>query len=81
MIARQHIPTFMDFDRAEAKANDLESVLDLPWVKSWADIENFHHFATSPYGVEWLLMAVMDDGKFWVVAYLNEEPNLPRLKL
>ena len=84
---RQHIPNFMDgFDSAETTVSGIDELLALPWVKRWSAREDFARWSHSPTDDHWHtpehlhhgrgcaeshLMAEMQDGSFWVGAYLD----------
>jgi hypothetical protein len=91
ILVKQHIPNFVDTGEAapiEMTCNTLDEVLALPFIKQWDD-EFLDHFEKSSYGSiwtgmvvnSWLLMAIMKDGRFWVVAYLITDDNLRDLPL
>lgn len=54
----------------------MEDLLVIPFVRRWATGDGFTRFSASrhkkypPY-----LMAEFDDGKFWVVGYLDADPQ------
>jgi len=78
---RLHRPAFFSGStREQTNVETLDQVLQLEWIKRWAEEPNFDHFAQSPLGDQTLLMAMMRDGRHWVVAYLTIEAvplNLP----
>jgi hypothetical protein len=78
----QHIPDFMSgYERHEADVGSTIDVLDLEFVKRWSGGDHFDHFEQTSHGNRWLLMAIMDDGKHWVVAYSDDDLGLPEWKV
>ena len=80
----QHIPNWSDADSETSKFSDLDSLLSLPWVKSFSEQDGFHRFSVDrnnePNGSHWL-MAELNGGKSWHVvgklsnASLDELPD------
>lgn len=74
----QHIPDFVSgVDRVEVETGSLFDVLDLDFVKRWSGDSHFDRFEQCADRTRWLLMAIMNNGKHWVVAYSDADLGLP----
>ena len=83
----QHIPAFVELStpREDERISTVEELLALPWVNRWTLFSGFDRFAVDPCPPpsQQALMAVMKDGKFWVVALIEsglDMSSLPRWK-
>lgn len=73
MIVRQHIPAYVDTDRQpDAHAATADGILAIPFVARWNDA-TLAEFQVSRDHDRPLLMARMENGEFYVVAYLYPE--------
>ena len=74
---KQHIPNFVSGIEPETHEwTTLPELLSIPFVARFRDDYSFEHFAFSPSGDHWLLMAVYEGGhRWWVVGYLDELPR------
>lgn len=70
----QHIPDFFSgFEPEKTEVNTLEELLQLPFVLRWSEGTEFDHWEQAEYfSGATLLMAIMKDGKHWVVAYVTK---------
>lgn len=69
---RQHIPGFITgVDPETAEFEGLAGLLEVPFVKLWAEDPRFDRFALASDSRHTdHLMAEMTDGKFWVVGFI-----------
>jgi hypothetical protein len=74
MIAiSKHIPMFVECDEWEREkkyiVEDMNDLMKLPWVSSWAKEEGFHRFSIAGHS----LMCELNEGrKWWVVGNFND---------
>ncbi len=77
MNVRQHIPAFVSgVDPAVAVVACQRELLDLEWIQRWVDDPNFKRWSLSHDGERNLLMAEMKDGRFWVIAFVDDVTGL-----
>src|SRR5215472_442264 len=95
MNVRQRIPDFVDVGRAPFSAAGITwaELMALPWIQRWKEPiaagypvcehwELTHRdYRSMGEGEDWLLMAIMSDGKYWVVAYLTEPTAEDRVEM
>lgn len=78
---KKNIPNFVSgIEPQEIEFNNLTELMAIPWVKQWADDENFFRFSVSD---GCYLLAEVDAGKkWWVIGYLSDvldyQLDLPR---
>lgn len=79
MKVAQHIPGWADGIPPESgEAETTAELLSQPWVVRWTEHPKFHRWSQSAYGDRWLLMCELNEGReWWVIAYLDAEPDLP----
>lgn len=77
--ATEHIPRFVDTDREpeECEYDTTEELLEVEWVKSYTECDEFNNFCQSKDGR--ILMIENKDGTWWwVVAHVTKNSlNLP----
>lgn len=73
MIARQHLPGFIDVPREpDATFTTLAELLAVPWVARWADRPDFVRWSAGDgHSVYHAYLMAEVEGSYWVVAYLG----------
>lgn len=78
---RQHIPNFVSVDGPlpEAQFETLQELLEIPFVKRWAESPNFHRFSLSKYmlmGNANLLVELRGGREWWVVGAIDDSTGI-----
>ena len=84
-VAHQYRPAFFSGfpDLEDIPFDTLDELMAIEWVKGWTEGERLKRFSLSRDQPGYHhLMAEMTNGKFWVVAIIdNDVPELPTWKL